>query len=415
VGNGFMAQGRLKSMIRMGFPAPLVRGIRGATPSQNELAGPRPVIRLGGAGIIRESGGVDACAKKHLGLLAALAGLALALAFLSVSFGSYDKVRAPEVWQVLAHLAGLGRSQADATAESVVTAQHVVLDLRLPRVVLGILAGAALGMAGAALQGLFRNPLADPALIGVSGGAALGAVVVIVLGGAALRLPTQLAGAFALPMAAMAGGVAVTFLIYHLAKVEGRTHVALMLLTGLALNALAGAAIGLLVYLATDEQLREFMFWSLGSLSRADWPQIGAATVFIIPALMLLPRLARPLNALALGEAEAHHLGVPVQQLKRRLIFLSAVMVGASVAACGTIGFVGLVAPHLARLLFGPDHRLLLPASALLGAVLLLAADIIARFGTAGFEELPIGVVTALAGAPIFLAMLLRARRKGEF
>ncbi len=379
------------------------------------MVGLCPVIQLGGAGIFQESGGVDALAKKRLGVLVALTTLALALAFLSVSYGSYDKVRAPEVWRVLARLAGWSRSDGNATAESVVIAQHVVFDLRLPRVALGILAGAALGMAGAALQGLFRNPLADPALIGVSGGAALGAVVVIVLGGAAVGLPTPLAGAFALPVAAMAGGVVVTFLIYHLAKFEGRTHVALMLLTGLALNALAGAAIGLLVYLATDEQLRAFMFWSLGSLNRAGWSQIGAVALFIIPALLLLPRLARPLNALALGEAEAHHLGVPVQQLKRRLIFLSALMVGASVAACGTIGFIGLVAPHLARLLYGPDHRLLLPASALLGTVLLLAADIIARFGTVGFEELPIGVVTALAGAPIFLAMLLRARRKGEF
>jgi iron complex transport system permease protein len=282
-------------------------------------------------------------------------------------------------------------------------------------VALGLLAGAALGMAGAALQGLFRNPLADPALIGVSGGAALGAVLVFVLGGSALGGLNNLAGAFALPVAAMAGGGAVTFLVYHLAKVQGRTQVALMLLTGLALNALAGAAIGLLVYLATDEQLRAFMFWSLGSLNRAAWTQIGAAAAFIVPALLLLPRLARPLNALALGEAEAHHLGVPVQRLKRRLIFLTAMMVGASVAVGGTIGFVGLVAPHLARLALGPDHRLLLPASALVGAALLLVADIAARFGTAGFEELPIGVVTALAGAPVFLAMLLRARRKGEF
>ena len=352
---------------------------------------------------------MDAFAQKRLGVLAALTALVLMLAVGSASYGSYEKVRAPEVVQVLVHAVGLSASPVDPTI------QNVVLDLRLPRVALGILAGAALAMAGTALQGLFRNPLADPALIGVSGGAALGAVLVIVLGGAALGLPGNLPGAFALPLAAMAGGVAVTFLIYHLAKIEGRTQVALMLLTGLAFNALAGAGIGLLVYLATDEQLRAFMFWSLGSLSRAGWTQIGAATLFIIPSLILLPRFARPLNALALGEAEAHHLGVPVQQLKRRLILLTALMVGASVATCGTIGFVGLIAPHLIRLLFGPDHRLLLPASALLGAALLLAADIAARFGAAGFEELPIGVVTALVGAPLFLALLLRARRKGEF
>ena len=368
------------------------------------------MIQLGGAEIFRESGGVDAFAKKRRWVLAGLAALAAALAFLSASYGTYTQVRAPEVLEVLAQKSGLLREDLNAA-----TTQEVVLDLRLPRVALAILSGAALGMAGAALQGLFRNPLADPALIGVSGGAALGAVLVIVLGGAALGLPENVPGAFVLPLAAMAGGVGVTFLVYHLAKVEGRAQVALMLLTGLALNALAGAAIGVLVYRATDEQLRAFIFWSLGSLSRAGWPQIGAAALFIVPSLALLPRLARPLNALALGEAEAHHLGVPVPRVKRELIFLSAMMVGAAVAVCGTIGFVGLVAPHLARLLFGPDHRLLLPASALLGAALLLGADVVARLGAAGFEELPIGVVTALAGAPVFLALLLRARRKGEF
>jgi iron complex transport system permease protein len=324
-------------------------------------------------------------------VLAALGSLVLALAFLSLSQGSYEAVRAPQVRAVFAHKLGLSQSAVDPIVE------NVVLTLRLPRVVLAILAGAALAMAGAALQGLFRNPLADPALVGVSSGAALGAVVVI------------------LPAAAMAGGVGVTFLIYHLAKVAGRTHLTLMLLTGLALNALAGAAIGLLVYVATNEQLRELMFWSLGSLSRAGWLQICAAAAFATPAMIALPWFARPLNALLLGEAEAFHLGVPVQRVKRWIIFLSAIMVGATVAVCGTIGFLGLVAPHLVRLMVGPDHRILLPASALMGAALLLAADLAARAYTVGYEELPIGVVTALAGAPIFLAMLLRARRCGEF
>jgi iron complex transport system permease protein len=359
-------------------------------------------------GYLRESGGVEAFAKKRWIALAALTALVLALALVSASYGEYAKVGVKEVGQVLAHKVGLGPGASDATAE-------LVVDLRLPRVALAILAGAALAMAGAALQGLFRNPLADPALIGVSGGSAFGAVLVIVLGGGALADLNNYFGAFALPVAAMLGGAGVTFLIYHLAKVSGRTEVALMLLTGLAFNALAGAAIGLLVYLATDEQMRAFWFWSLGSLQRAGWPQIGAAAMFILPALVVLPMWARQLNALALGEAEAHHLGVPVQRLKRGLILLSAMMVGAAVSGCGTIGFVGLVAPHLARLALGPDHRLLLPASALLGAALLLAADIAARAGAAGFEELPIGVVTALVGAPVFLALLLRARNKGGF
>ena len=340
-------------------------------------------------------------------VLTALAVTVLVLALISASYGPYDKVRAGEVLQVLAQKTGLSHATIDETTT------NVVMDLRLPRVALAILAGAALAMAGAALQGLFRNPLADPALIGVSSGAALGAVVVIVLGGTVLHGVVDVLGVFALPLAALGGGVAVTFLIYNLAKIEGRTHVAL--LTGLAINALAGSAIGLMVYLATDEQLRAWTFWSLGSLSKAGWREIGAAAVLAVPAMIVLPNFARPLNALTLGEAEAHHLGVPVQHVKRWLIFLSASMVGATVAVCGTIGFLGLAAPHLVRLAFGPDHRLLLPASALLGAALLLLADIAARAGAAGFDELPIGVITALVGAPVFLALLLRARKKGEF
>lgn len=339
----------------------------------------------------------------------ALTGLVLVLALASAAYGPAENVRTAEVVQVLAYKIGLGQSAPEATIET------IVLNVRLPHVALAILAGVALGLAGAALQGLFRNPLADPALIGVSGGAALGAVLVIVLGGTALRGMSGVLGAFALPVAAMAGGIVVTLLIYHLAKVEGRTHVALMLLTGLALNALVGAAIGLMLYLASDEELRQWIFWSLGSLGKAGWPQIGAATIFIIPSAMTLLFFARPLNALLLGEAEAQHLGVPVQQLKRVLIILSAIMVGAAVSVCGTIGFIGLVAPHLVRLIVGPDHRLLLPASALLGAALLLAADAMARLAPVGYGELPIGVITALVGAPVFLVLLARARHKGEF
>jgi iron complex transport system permease protein len=352
---------------------------------------------------------VDSFTQKRWTVLTALALAVLVLALISASYGPYEKVRAGEILQVLAHKMGFSQTPIDDTTV------NVVMDLRLPRVALAILAGAALAMAGAALQGLFRNPLADPALIGVSSGAALGAVAVIVLGGTVLHAVTLVLGPFSLPLAALGGGLAVTFLIYNLARVEGRTHVALMLLTGLALNALAGAVIGLMVYLATDEQLRVWTFWSLGSLSKAGWREIGAAAVLAVPAMLVLPSFARPLNALTLGEAEAHHLGVPVQLLKRWLIFLSATMVGATVAVCGTIAFLGLAAPHLVRLAFGPDHRLLLPASALLGAALLLAADIAARAGTTGFEELPIGVITALVGAPVFLALLLRARKKGEF
>ncbi|HVU38830.1 MAG TPA: iron ABC transporter permease [Opitutales bacterium] len=348
---------------------------------------------------------MEALARKRLWVLAALAVLVVALAMISASYGAYEKVRAPEVWRVLVSKIGLGHSQPDARVET------VVMELRLPRVALAILAGVALGLAGATLQGLFRNPLADPALIGVSGGAALGAVVVIVLLQDSLH---NWLGEFGVPVGAMDGALAVTFLIYHLSRVDGRTNAALMLLTGLALNALVGSAIGITVYLASDEQLREWIFWSLGSLGHADWVQIGVAALFIGPTALGLLMLAKPLNVLLLGEAEAMHLGVPVQRVKRTLVLCSALLAGAAVSVCGTIGFVGLMAPHLVRLMLGPDHRTLLPASALLGAALLLASDIAAR-GVGGFEELPIGVVTALVGAPIFLLLLLRARRKGEF
>jgi iron complex transport system permease protein len=351
---------------------------------------------------------VESVVQKRFWVLAALAAAVVMLALASASYGPFAEIRAPQVVDVLLHKLGLAQGEADPTNEL------VVMSLRLPHVALAILAGVALGLAGAALQGLFRNSLADPALIGVSGGAALGAVIIIVLGQGWLHGIYTALGAFALPMAAMTGGLTVTFIIYHLAKVEGRTHAALMLLTGLAVNALVGAGIGVLIYRASDEQLRTWIFWSLGSLGKANWPQIGAAALFVIPAAGALLLWARPLNALLLGEAEAQHLGVPVQRMKRGLILCSAIMTGAAVAVCGTIGFVGLVAPHLVRLVVGPDHRLLLPASALLGAVLLLAADLAARLG-GGVEELPIGVVTALVGAPVFLALLLRARRKGEF
>ncbi len=340
-----------------------------------------------------------------MAVLAALTLLVAALALGAASYGQYEKVRAPEVLQVLMHKIGLAHGEMEATTN------QVVMHLRLPRVVLAILAGAALGLAGAALQGLFRNPLADPALIGVSGGAALGAVTVIVLGGGWLA---GFAGAVELPVAAMGGGLIITFIIYRLAKVEGRTNVALMLLAGLALNALVGAAIGVLLAQASDSQLREWLYWSLGSLGRADWQQISVSAVFIALGAMVLLTQARPLNALSLGEAEAQHLGVPVQHLKRVLIAATSLLAGTAVSVCGTIGFIGLVAPHLVRLLWGPDHRLLLPASALLGAALLLAADMVAR-AAGGVEELPIGVVTALVGAPVFLALLLQARRKGAF
>jgi iron complex transport system permease protein len=288
----------------------------------------------------------------------------------------------------------------------------VLMAIRLPRVVLGMLIGAGLATAGVLMQGLFRNPLADPGLIGISSGAALAAVGVIVLGATVLEGVSQVFGIFTLPLAAFGGGLVATLLVYRLGTWGGKTLVATLLLSGIALNALAGAGTGLLTFLATDEQLRSITFWSLGSLGGATWRAVGALTPFVLLVLLLAPRLAQSLNLLLLGEAEAGHLGVDVERIKRFVIVLTALAVGAAVALAGIIGFLGLIVPHLLRLLLGPDHRGLLPGAALLGAALLLAADLLARTIVAP-TELPIGVVTALLGAPFFLWLLLRDRARG--
>jgi iron complex transport system permease protein len=286
----------------------------------------------------------------------------------------------------------------------------VLFDIRLPRLAMGLAVGASLAVAGVLLQGLFRNPLADPGIVGINAGAGLGAVLAIVLGGA---LPAGLlaaTGSWQVPLAAFLGGWGATLLLYRIATHGGRTDVTLMLLAGIALAALTGAATGVLVYLADDQQLRDLTFWSMGSLAGATWTKLAAALPLLLLSLLLAPSLARGLNALALGEGQALHLGVEVQRLKRLAIFASAAATGAAVAVSGGIGFVGLVVPHLLRQALGPDHRRLIPASALLGGGLLVLADLFSRTIVAP-AELPIGIVTALLGAPVFLWILLTQRR----
>ncbi|MEM8958840.1 MAG: iron ABC transporter permease [Pseudomonadota bacterium] len=283
----------------------------------------------------------------------------------------------------------------------------VLYDIRLPRLVLGALVGASLAVSGAVMQGLFRNPLADPGLVGVSAGAGLGAIIAIVLGAGASWL--SFAGIYLVPLAAFAGGWASTVILYQVSTRRGRTSVATMLLAGIALGALAGAASGVLVYMADDAQLRDLTFWGLGSLAGATWAKIAAAGPIILAALLATPFLARGLNGLALGEAAAHHMGIAVQLVKNAAILSVAAATGAAVAVSGTIGFVGIVVPHLLRLATGPDHRMLLPNAALLGASLLVFADVISRVVIAP-AELPIGIITAILGAPVFLWILLRRR-----
>ena len=288
------------------------------------------------------------------------------------------------------------------------TQELVLWTLRLPRVVLGVLVGAGLSVAGATMQGLFRNPLADPGLVGMSSGGALSAALVMALGPAHLD---TLPGMVAVTTAAIAGSGLSLFAVYRVSHLRGRTLVTTMVLTGIAVNAMAGAITGFVTYVANVEQLRNLTFWSLGSLGQASWAQVAAVAPFVGAACLLLPRLARALNAALLGDVEAAHLGFDVRRTRLIAMVLMALAVGASVAVAGVIGFLGLLAPHLARLLVGADHRALLPGSALLGGALVLLADVLART-LAAPAEVPVGIMTALLGAPFFLWLLVHERTR---
>lgn len=289
---------------------------------------------------------------------------------------------------------------------------QVLWQLRVPRALLALGVGAGLGLAGTLAQGLFRNPMADPGLLGItSGGACAAALVLTLYAGAHTPLP-EAWRPWVLPAAALAGGLVVCFGLDRLARWLTPGSVAGLLLTGLALNALTMAVVGLCTYLATDEQLRSLSFWTLGSLAGGHWGVVAVLGTVLALALPASLRLADGLNALALGEAVAGHVGQDVARLRTRVIALVALLCGLSVAWCGVIGFIGLMAPHLARTLVGSDQRRLLPLSAGLGGALLLAADTVART-IALPAEIPVGIFTALLGAPLFLAMLRGAARSG--
>lgn len=289
--------------------------------------------------------------------------------------------------------------------------QLVINEIRLPRTILCMFIGAILAICGVVMQGLFRNPLAEPGIIGVSAGAALGgAFAIVVFADFSQNYPT-LMNLAALPFFAFLGGAITTVLVYWLGTNKFGTSVTIMLLAGVAISALSGAAIGFMNFIADDQMLRDLTLWSMGSLAGANWSGIGLAAVTLISLMFWFQKKAMSLNALLLGESEARHLGVPVQKLKRQLILLSAVGVGITVSICGAIGFIGLVIPHLGRMLAGPDHRTLLPISALMGALLLTAADMFARVAVAP-AELPVGIVTALIGAPFFIYLLFQQKGK---
>lgn len=289
-------------------------------------------------------------------------------------------------------------------------AYAIIVEIRLPRILLGAAVGATLAVAGAVLQALFRNPLAEPSIIGVSAGAGAAAVATIVLGTAFGALGSLIL--YALPVAAFVGGFVATMLVVAIARVGGKTPMTTILLSGIAIAALGSALMGLMMFMSSDEQLRSITFWMLGSLGGATWAAIVPALLIMCMTLLLMPLLTHRLNLMLLGEREASSLGLNVDQFKYLCVTLVAAGVGAAVAVSGIIGFVGIVVPHLLRMIVGPDHRILLPASALGGATLLLWADVIART-LAPPAELPIGVLTALLGAPFFLWLLRRTAREG--
>lgn len=286
--------------------------------------------------------------------------------------------------------------------------RHIWLNIRLPRVLLAALVGGALALSGCVMQGLFRNPLADPGLLGISSGAALAVGLSVVV---PLALPAVLA-LYAPMLAAFLGSLAVTLAIFFLSR-KGSQSLSRLLLVGIAINALCGAAVGVLSWISNDAQLRQLSLWGMGSLGQAQWSTLLATASFIFPASLGIAFLASRLNLLQLGDEEAHYLGVDVKRTQQRLLILSALLVAAAVAVSGVIGFVGLVIPHLVRMWLGADHRWLIPGSVLAGAMLLLIADTLARTMVAP-AEMPVGLLTSLLGGPWFLALIFRQRRETD-
>jgi iron complex transport system permease protein len=331
-------------------------------------------------------------------------GVFIAAAF-SLSVGAM-KIPVQDVLLILAKKTGIFPNQP--VDEQYAT---VLMIVRMPRVMMGLLIGAALGISGAAIQGIFRNPLAEPGLIGISSGASLFAVLIIAAEVSLLAGLSNLLGYYLLAFGSFLGAGLAAFVVYQISRSDGRPNVATMLLAGIAINALAGALTGLVTYMANDQQLRNITFWLLGSLGGATWQIVLCLLPFVIIPLLFLPMMGKTLNAFALGETQAQQLGLPVGRVKRGVVILATMAVGASVAVSGIISFVGLLVPHMVRLIFGVDNRRVLPASALMGAMILTLADLIARRLVAPIE-LPIGVITALLGTPVFLYILIKDKKK---
>jgi len=343
------------------------------------------------------SAGAPARRGRTFALTAALSAALLVGCLLSAGLGAYD-IPLGDVLSSLQHRVGLGGQALDRVAES------VLWNVRLPRVTLALLVGSSLGCAGALMQGVFGNPLAEPGVIGISSGAAVGAVASIALG-------LTFFGNWTITVCAFVSGLATVLLVYVLSRSGGRTEVVTLILTGIAVNALAGALIGLFIFFADNAQITQITFWQLGSLSQATWPKVLAVLPCAALGLLVAPFHARKLDLLALGERPARHLGVDVERLRIVLVLVVALLTAAAVAVAGIISFVGLLVPHLLRMANGPGHRYLVPGSALGGALVLVAGDLAART-VADPAELPLGVLTALFGSPFFFWLLRRTRRR---
>ncbi|MGW5349190.1 FecCD family ABC transporter permease [Streptomyces sp. NPDC004031] len=358
-----------------------------------------PAIPAGGAARATTHQGKAArpASRRTAPLTLALVLALLLVCLLSAGIGAYH-IPPADVLASAAHRAGAGGHRLDRVAES------VLWDVRLPRIVLALLVGGSLGCAGALMQGVFGNPLAEPGVIGISSGAAVGAVGSIALG-------LTFAGTWTVTVCAFAAGLLTVLLVYGLSRSGGRTEVVTLVLTGIAVNAFSGALIGLFVFYADNSQLTQITFWQLGSLAQATWPKVLAVLPCAAAGFAVAPFFARRLDLLALGERQAGHLGVDVERLRLTLVLVVALLTAAAVAVAGIVAFVGLVVPHLLRMVAGPGHRFLVPGSALGGALVLVAADLGART-LAVPAELPLGVLTALVGSPFFFWLLRRTRAR---
>ncbi|RZJ60162.1 MAG: iron ABC transporter permease [Flavobacterium sp.] len=288
--------------------------------------------------------------------------------------------------------------------------RFVMMDLRLPRIIMAVLIGSALAVSGTCLQGMFKNPLASPDLIGITSGASLFAALTIVLGSSIKQYIPEFLHFSLLSIMAFVGALLTMVLVYNMSTTNGKTNVIVMLLSGVAITSLGFAITGFLIYISKEEQLRDLTFWNLGSLGGATWTKNAILAFIIAISYFFLINKGKALNAMMLGERDAQHLGIPVERIKKQIIVLTALMVGTSVAFAGTIGFVGLIVPYILRLIFKSNYHIILPMSAVLGSILLLSADTVSRT-IAAPSEIPIGILTAFMGAPIFIAILIRSRK----